>query len=338
MVAVIVPVRNGSQQLPACLAALRGQDYPAEQYEVIVVDDASTDGTPRLVAEQANLNWQGGAAELRLEEQEWGGAGRARNRGVNESHAELVLFTDADCEPVANWISAMVEPFADPQVACVAGGYLTRQTSWVARLAQADFEQRYRRLAAHATVDIAFTHSAAYRRDVFLDLKGFDERMPNDGDDLELAYRLAQSGRRIVYAPDGLVFHRHPETLVEYARKKFGRGFWRTLVYKRYPAKVAHDSYTPQLLKLQVLVAGLVAACALLGLALRSGLLLGAAVASLVLLIATTLPFVTRIRVPLRLRLVAPIFLVCQAASLGAGVARGLFDRIENYEVGGRRK
>lgn len=337
-VAVIVPARNGARVLPGCLRALRRQDYPPESYEVIVVDDASTDRTPALVREEIARDWQEDAPRLRLIEQSWSGAGAARNRAVTESRADVVLFTDADCEPVPDWISAMMRPFAEAGADCVAGGYLTHQRGWVARLAQADFEQRYRRLASYDSVDVAFTHAAAYRREVFVELKGFDERMPNDGDDLELAYRLSQTGRRIVYAPDGLVFHLHPETLVQYARKKFGRGFWRTLVYKRYPDKVAQDTYTPQVLKLQVLLAGLTVGGALIGLALRSGSMLAAAATSLGLLVITTVPFALRIRTSLRLRLLAPIFLLVQAAAVGAGVAYALVDRIENYEVGGRRK
>ena len=85
----------------------------------------------------------------------------------------------------------------------MAGGYLTKQTSLVAQLAQAEFEDRYRFFSQHTSVDAAFTHSAAFRREIFLHIAGFDERMPNNGDDLELSYRLILSGYQILFTPKG---------------------------------------------------------------------------------------------------------------------------------------
>lgn len=229
-----------------------------------------------------------------------------------------------------------MKPLEAPAVQAVAGGYLTKQSSSVARLAQAEFEDRYRYVAKHKYVDIAFTHSAAVRREAFLQAKGFDERIPNNADDLELSYRLAVAGHPIVFAPKGLVYHQHPATWGEYIRKKIGRGYWRTLVFKRYPKKLAADSYTPQTLKLQILLMGLVSVLALAGLAVSPRLWWLAALV-LAVAFATTLPFAFRMNAPLHLKLLAPFFLVVQAGAIGYGTFRGIFGRIEDYEIGGRR-
>lgn len=336
-VTVVVPVRNGMKVLPLCLNAMKTQTYPAELFEVIVIDDESTDNTAAMVEEMAN-QWtaSGVKTRLRLIRKPWGGAGAARNRGVEEGWGDVVLFTDADCEPVSSWIEEMMKPLEDPRVQAVAGGYLTKQTSSVARLAQAEFEDRYRFVAKHKYVDIAFTHSAAVRRPAFIDSKGFDERIPNNADDLELSYRLAVAGHRIVFAPKGLVYHQHPATWGDYIKKKMGRGYWRTLVFKRYPEKLAADSYTPQTLKLQILLVGLTALLAAGGLLLSSQLWWVAALL-LAVTVGTTLPFVSRMNTPLQLKLLAPLFLVVQAGAIGFGTFRGLFGRIEHYEIGGRR-
>lgn len=336
-VTVIIPVRNGTKVLPDCLQALGRQTYPSELLEVIVIDDESTDATPALV--QAEIDaWAaaGGKPRLRLIRKPWGGAGAARNRGVQEAWGEVVLFTDADCEPTLNWVEEMMRPLADPRVQAVAGGYLTKQRSVVARLAQAEFEDRYRYVAKHEFVDIAFTHSCAVRRPAFLDSQGFDERIPNNADDLELSYRLAVKGHRIVFAPNGLVYHQHPATWGEYIRKKVGRGYWRTLVFKRYPEKLVRDSYTPQTLKLQILLAGLAPALTLL--ALLGVPLAGAtAAAAWAVQLASTLPFALRLKGSLTMRLLAPIFLMVQATAIGWGTFKGLFGQIEDYEIGGRK-
>ena len=237
-VSVVVPAHNAARVLPRCLTALKAQAYPPDAFEIIVVDDGSADES-QVLTRKTIVEWarQGHNPELRLVRQEWRGSAVVRNRGVAEAHGRVVMFTDVDCEPVPGWIRAMLAPLADPGIAAVAGGYLTRPTSVVARLARAEFEERYRLLGSQSTVDAAFTHSAAFRREVLLDAGGFDERMLNIAEDRELSYRLAASGCQIAFAPSGLVFHRHPASLSDYLRKKFGRGLWVTLVVKRYPGK-----------------------------------------------------------------------------------------------------
>ncbi|MBL8414923.1 MAG: glycosyltransferase [Propionivibrio sp.] len=336
-VTVIIPVRNGVSVLPDCLTALRQQSYPSDKLEVIVIDDESTDHTPSLVeAEIGAWAQHGSSPSLRLIRKTWGGAGAARNRGVQEALGEVVLFTDADCEPTLTWVEEMMKPLADPEVQAVAGGYLTKQKSSVARLAQTEFEDRYRYVVRHRFIDIAFTHSCAVRRTAFLATQGFDERIPNNGDDLELSYRLAKHGHRIVFAPKGLVYHQHPATWGEYIKKKIGRGYWRTLIFKRYPAKLVRDSYTPQTLKLQILLAGLAPLLTLLAIAGPSWAGVAAIIAWLVLF-CSTIPFVLRMNGSLLLRLLAPIFLIVQATSIGWGTFLGLFGNIEDYVIGGKK-
>src|SRR5438270_189444 len=84
----------------------------------------------------------------------------------------------------------------------------------------------------------AQTYPAAFRRAAFLAAGGFDERFPTaNNEDVELSYRLAAQGARLVFAPTARVYHTHPATLGRYLRVKFGRGYWRTLVYRMYPGK-----------------------------------------------------------------------------------------------------
>lgn len=337
MVSVIVPVRNGVGVIEACLLAMTEQTYPSDRLEVVVVDDESTDNTRDYVEEVAQ-NWlaDGNRPALKLVPQKWAGAGAARNRGVQESSGSVVVFTDADCEPLEYWVESIIVPFEDPGVGAVAGGYLTRQKSIVARLAQAEFEERYRFLDKHATVDIAFTHSAAVRREIFLESGGFDERMPNNADDLELSYRLAVNGCRIVYVADAQVYHRHPATLGDYVSKKFGRGYWRTLVFKRYPKKLIRDSYTPGGLKLQIFLVGLGFACLVAG-AIGPGWLAGVGAVALVAALVMGFPFAARLKGSLSMRVFAPVFLIVQATAIGLGVLTATFATIEQYGKGGKR-
>ena len=108
-------------------------------------------------------------------------------------------------------------------------------------------------------IDVVATYSAAFRRDVFLAAGGFDPTFHEaNNEDVEFSYRLSESGHRMNFVPEAQVYHRHANSWSGYARTKLGRGFWRTLVYRRYPGKALKDTYTPQILKLEILLAPLV--------------------------------------------------------------------------------
>jgi glycosyltransferase involved in cell wall biosynthesis len=139
-VSVIVPAFNSQTTIARCLQALERQTLSQEHYEVIVVDDGSTDDTRGRVQSYA---------QPRLLTQRHAGPAAARNLGAQHARGEIVLFTDADCEPVPDWIEQMLAPFADAQVAGVKGVYLTHQQAIVARFVQVEYETRYERMARH---------------------------------------------------------------------------------------------------------------------------------------------------------------------------------------------
>ena len=109
MISVVVPVRNGAATLDNCLVALARQTADRAAYEVIVVNDGSTDDTAEIVRRHG----------LRCLDIAPAGPAVARNRGAAQARGELVLFTDGDCEPAPDWIVQMSAPFADPEVAGV---------------------------------------------------------------------------------------------------------------------------------------------------------------------------------------------------------------------------
>ncbi|MDQ2806271.1 MAG: glycosyltransferase family 2 protein, partial [Chloroflexota bacterium] len=248
---VIIPAYNAAHTLPATLAALRAQTIPAAQLEVIVVDDGSTDATAAVAA----------AAGVRVVRRANGGPAAARNQGAAAARSPIVLFTDADCVPAPDWVAAMLAPFRDPTVVGVKGAYRTHQRSLVARFAQIEFLDRYARQAQQPTIDLVDSYAAAFRRAAFLAAGGYHPGFIGN-EDVELSYRLADGGARLVFAPAAVVYHTHAATLGRYLRVKVNRGYWRILVYRRYPHKVLRDSYTPQVLKAQVALVGALAGCA----------------------------------------------------------------------------
>src|SRR5262249_31588358 len=160
---VIIPTYNRAGRISHCLEAMRTQESGCE-FEIIVVDDGSTDETLRVLQR---------FSEVRIISQSNAGPAAARNRGVREASGEIVLFTDDDCEPFPNWLTEMLRPFADPMIVGAKGVYQTRQRELIARFVQIEYEDRYRLMARHPEIDFIDTYSAAFRRDRFVESGGY---------------------------------------------------------------------------------------------------------------------------------------------------------------------
>ena len=316
---IIIPAHNAARTIKYCLNALQVQNYPRDAYEIIVVNDGSTDATARI-AEGYPITL------LTLPMRR--GAGAARNLGASAARGDILLFTDADCAPTQTWIREMLAPFDDPRVVGVKGVYRTRQREPLARWVQAEYEEKYVRMLRATAIDFVDTYSAAYRRNVFLANQGFDESFPNASvEDQEFSFRLAKQGHRLIFAPLAVVFHHHPTTLAAYARRKFRIGYWKVRVHRRHPGKIWCDSHTPQTLKMQVgllplLVASLVAAPFVPGAAMLAG---GIALV-LALAMLPLLQFV--LWRDSAIAVLAPGLIVVRAAALGTGLIAGVFGEI----------
>ena len=106
MISVIIPAFNAAHTIGECVQAVRNQTLPSDEFEIIVVDDGSSDDT-------AAIAWQAGAEVI---EQKRGRQAAARNTGINAAEGDIVCFTDADCFPAPNWLEELVRPFQDPEI------------------------------------------------------------------------------------------------------------------------------------------------------------------------------------------------------------------------------
>ncbi|MCL5265279.1 MAG: glycosyltransferase [Chloroflexi bacterium] len=247
MISVIIPAHNARDHIGECLRALSRQEG-SEEYETIVVDDGSTDDT-------AEVARRFGAFVL---EQPHRGPAAARNRGASLAKGHLLFFTDADCQPSPTWLTRMSEAFARQDIVGAKGAYRTRQRSLVARFVQLEFEDKYDFLRKSEYIDFVDTYSACYRREVFRANGGFDENIPLPTvEDVDFSFRLSARGYKMVFVPDAIVYHQHPNSLLHYLRRKFRYGYWRVLIYRRYPGKALADSRTPHSLRIQVGLAAL---------------------------------------------------------------------------------
>lgn len=314
-VSIIIPTFNGAARIGKCLEALLPQTAPVNA-EVLVVDDGSTDGTGDIVSRYSSV---------RLISQSNAGPAAARNRGAVEAKGTIILFTDDDCVPTSDWLAAMIKPFDDPEVVGVKGAYRTRQQSLVARFVQADYEDRYHLMAALPEIDFIDTYSAAFRRDRFLEMNGYDTSFPVAcAEDIELSYRMSDCGWKMKFVPTAIVYHTHPDKFWPYMKKKYKFAFWRILALRKNPKKTLKDSHTPQVMKLQLLFAPAL----LLAISFDLVISLGVPTSALVgiAFLFTALPFAGRaIRKDPVVGLLSPFLLATRSCAQLLGVTAGLF-------------
>jgi glycosyltransferase involved in cell wall biosynthesis len=312
-VSIVIPTFNGASRIGNCLQALHDQATRWDA-EILVIDDGSTDNTGEVVR---------GYSNVRLITQKNAGPAAARNRGASEATGEILLFTDDDCVPTANWLDAMLEPFHDPEVVGAKGVYRSRQKSIAARFVQIEYEDRYRLMASFLYIDFVDTYSAAFRRERFLEMGGYDTSFPVAcAEDIELSYRMSARGWKMKFAPAAVVYHTHPDTLSRYLKKKYKFAFWRVLAVRKNPGKAVKDSHTPQLMKLQLLFLPAMLSAAAVDLAMRPTVPISAIVFGAFLI--STLPFALRAigKDPL-VGLLSPVLLMARACAQFLGVMAG---------------
>jgi len=189
-ISVIIPVYNGEKFLPSCLQALVSGSY--RDYELIVVDDCSTDRSVEISREKS-------AHVLNTSRQS--GPGAARNLGAQHAQGEVLFFVDADVVVKHDTLERVAANFRDhPEIASVFGSYDDEP-------AEKNFISQYKNLfhrfvhqQARIEAETFWAGCGAIRRDVFLAVNGFDaERYPRPAiEDIELGYRMRSQGHRIL--------------------------------------------------------------------------------------------------------------------------------------------
>ena len=239
-VTIVVCTRDRAEALALVLDDLARQAVPEDTgWEVLVVDNGSTDGTAELVAKRIA---EGGIA-LRCVHEPRAGKSHALNRGIEAAAGAILVFTDDDVRIPPGWLAAMLAPFDDPGCMGVAGAVRPRWLRDPPRWAS-DAEP-YRMMAAivqywqgaeprDATVP-PIGANAAWRREVFRRHGGFRTDLGPAGsasplgEDTELGLRMLSRGERVRYAPAAVISHPvQPERLTRryFLRWYFESGKW----------------------------------------------------------------------------------------------------------------
>lgn len=225
---VIVCTRNGSDRIGDCLravSALRGVEY-----ETIVVDDGSEDGTADRVAREFPE-----AGLLRLEPC---GLSAARNAGAAVARGEVLAFTDDDCEPDADWLARLVRVYQDGRFSAAGGPNLPPP----ARCWQEAVVAAAPGAPSHVMLDDEEAEhlpgcNLTVRKEAFDAVGGFDPRFRTAGDDVDFCWRLRDAGHRLGFAPGAFVWHRRRPSLRAFLRQQAGYGRAEKLLMAKHPAR-----------------------------------------------------------------------------------------------------
>lgn len=183
-ITVVIPAFNEEEYLPSCLKAIKRQTYPKDRYNIIVVDNNSSDSTAKI-AEKA------GAIVVKEKKQ---GHVFALNTGMKRAKGQIIATTDADTEVMRNWLAVIADVFIDKDVVAVTGSAHYKSKS---RMKRNIVKFSY---YAYLKVHFAFGKPSlsglnlAVRKSAFYQIKGLDTRYNIFGD-VELGLRIKKVGK-----------------------------------------------------------------------------------------------------------------------------------------------
>ena len=223
---VVVCTHNGSATLHHCLGGVANLDYP--DYEVIVVDDGSTDSTPSVIDEY----------EVRRIRTAGIGLSAARNLGLDAATGEIVAYIDDDAWPDQHWLRYLALAFADGRFAAVGGPNLSPPEDGTVADCVAN--------APGGPVHVLITDEIAehlpgcnisFRTDVLREIGGFDPQFRTAGDDVDVCWRLQDAGGVVGFHAGALVWHRRRGTIRAFWRQQRSYGHAEALLERKWPER-----------------------------------------------------------------------------------------------------
>ncbi len=223
---VVVCTRNGAKTLRDCLTGLLELDYP--DFEVLVVDDGSTDATTAIAsAFPFHVISSGGR-----------GLSDARNRGLQASTGEIVAYLDDDARPDPHWLTHIAATLSTTEHAGVGGPNIAPADSPLV----AQCVDQAPGLPTHVLLDDRVAEhipgcNMAFRRDRLEAVGGFDPQFRTAGDDVDLCWRLQVRGWTLGFNAGAIVFHHRRDSVRRYLRQQFGYGSAEALLERKWPDK-----------------------------------------------------------------------------------------------------
>lgn len=213
-ISVVVPFYNSDKHLESCISALLSQTYPSSAYEIIMVDNNSTDNSTDLVRKYPQIILLSEAKK---------GSYAARNRGVAESKGRIIAFTDSDCVPCPEWLDRISASLDLPGVSIIQGGrHYTTESSGLLLLEAYESERAFYTFSGKLNgLYYGYTNNMAVRRDVF-DRCGPFLEVTRGADSIFVNRAIEDYSPEIIrYVPNASIGHLEITGVPDYLRKRF---------------------------------------------------------------------------------------------------------------------
>jgi O-antigen biosynthesis protein len=225
-ISVVVCSFNGGRTIGETLVALENLDYP--DYEIIVVDDGSTDQTGCIASRH----------DVRLIRTENNGLSAARNLGMNAANGEIVAYIDDDAYPDPHWLTYLASAFMRTEHVGIGGPNIAPPGDGVIAgcVANAPGGPVHVLLSDEMAEHIPGCNMA-YRRERLTAIGGFDPRFRLAGDDVDVCWRLQERGWTLGFAPTAVVWHHRRNSIRAYIKQQRGYAKAEALLAEKWPGK-----------------------------------------------------------------------------------------------------
>ena len=225
-VSVVVCSYNGSRTLRDCLEGLERLEYP--DFEVIVVDDGSTDNVSEIASE----------FDVRLIRTENRGLSSARNTGMEAATGEIVAYTDDDARPDPHWLYYLADAFRRGTDSGVGGpNIVPPDDGWIAQCVAASPGGPAHVLLSDQEAEHIPGCNMAFRKRALQSIDGFDVRYRTAGDDVDLCWRLTERGLPLGFRAGAMVWHHRRGSVRTYWKQQVGYGRAEALLEAKWPER-----------------------------------------------------------------------------------------------------
>jgi len=225
-ISVVVSTLNGAATIRDTLVGLEQLDYP--DYEVIVVNDGSTDATPQIASEY----------QVRLITTKNQGLSAARNVGTQAATGEIVAFIDDDAYPEIHWLRFLALAFMEGKYVGVGGPNLAPPNDgWVADAVANAPGGPNPVLLSDTVAEHIPGCNMAFRKDALEAIGGFDRVFRTAGDDVDVCWRLRDRGGLIGYSSAAVVWHHRRKSVRKFWRQQVGYGKAEALLEWKWPCR-----------------------------------------------------------------------------------------------------
>jgi mycofactocin glycosyltransferase len=239
-VSIVIPTYNRAKELERCLRSLFVLDYPAGNFEIIIVDDASNDETGVMLQHLLQEATAYGLAVRTVRHEKRQGAGISRNSGTEVAQYDLIAYIDSDCVTSPNWLRELVPAFQDTKPGAVGGMIRAydRKTllgSYEDVRSSLYMGARSQQVSLEGPLTYLPTANLIVRRTIWRKLAGFAPM--TQGEDVDFCRRLLLSGASMMYIARGVVYHDYRTTLDAFLHIHAAYASSEAALLKRHPTE-----------------------------------------------------------------------------------------------------